>query len=260
MVINKFCGKSIKKPPTINLKPSTFCIFVPNKAFNLIFDTMFTTISNWFAGLDTTMQILWACAIAASVVFIIQNALMLIGLGGMDADVDADVSTDFDVHTDFDGDAGGDADISTGHTGHEGTLGSAGIFSLFTLRNFINFFLGFGWGGISLAGAVPNKALLVFLSFLIGVLFVAVFAVLMRMMLKLEKSGNFKIQDCVGQTASVYLRIPANHAAAGKIQISINGSVHELNAFTDEAETLATGSRVKVIKVIDGGSLLVERI
>lgn len=221
---------------------------------------MFTTISNWFAGLDTTMQILWACAIAASVVFIIQNALMLIGLGGMDADVDADVSTDFDVHTDFDGDAGGDADISTGHTGHEGTLGSAGIFSLFTLRNFINFFLGFGWGGISLAGAVPNKALLVFLSFLIGVLFVAVFAVLMRMMLKLEKSGNFKIQDCVGQTASVYLRIPANHAAAGKIQISINGSVHELNAFTDEAETLATGSRVKVIKVIDGGSLLVERI
>ena len=260
MVINKFCGKSIKKTPTINLKPSTFCIFVPNKAFNLIFDTMFTTISNWFAGLDTTMQILWACAIAASVVFIIQNALMLIGLGGMDADVDADVSTDFDVHTDFDGDAGGDADISTGHTGHEGTLGSAGIFSLFTLRNFINFFLGFGWGGISLAGAVPNKALLVFLSFLIGVLFVAVFAVLMRMMLKLEKSGNFKIQDCVGQTASVYLRIPANHAAAGKIQISINGSVHELNAFTDEAETLATGSRVKVIKVIDGGSLLVERI
>ena len=260
MVINKFCGKSIKKPPTINLKPSTFCIFVPNKAFNLIFDTMFTTISNWFAGLDTTMQILWACAIAASVVFIIQNALMLIGLGGMDADVDADVSTDFDVHTDFDGDAGGDADISTGHTGHEGTLGSAGIFSLFTLRNFINFFLGFGWGGISLAGAVPNKALLVFLSFLIGVLFVAVFAVLMRMMLKLEKSGNFNIQDCVGQTASVYLRIPANHAAAGKIQISINGSVHELNAFTDEAETLATGSRVKVIKVIDGGSLLVERI
>ncbi|MBR0272745.1 MAG: serine protease [Bacteroidaceae bacterium] len=217
-------------------------------------------MSNWFAGLDTTMQILWACAIAASVVFIIQNALMLIGLGGMDADVDADVSTDFDVHTDFDGDAGGDADISTGHTGHEGTLGSAGIFSLFTLRNFINFFLGFGWGGISLAGAVPNKALLVFLSFLIGVLFVAVFAVLMRMMLKLEKSGNFKIQDCVGQTASVYLRIPANHAAAGKIQISINGSVHELNAFTDEAETLATGSRVKVIKVIDGGSLLVERI
>ena len=213
---------------------------------------MFTTLTNWYAGLDATMQIFWACAIAASVVFIIQNALMLLGLGGMDADVDADVSTDFDVHAD------GDADVSTGHSGHEGTLGSAGIFSLFTLRNFINFFLGFGWGGISLAPVVHSKALLVLLSFAIGVLFVAVFAVLMRMMLKLEKSGNFKIQDCVGQTASVYLRIPGNHSGAGKVQISIHGSVYELNAFTDSPEQLATGSRVKVIDIIDSGSLLVS--
>jgi len=217
---------------------------------------MFTTITNWFGSLDATMQVFWACAIAASIVFVIQNTLMLIGVGGMDSDVDADVSTDFDVHTDM----GGDADISSGHSGHEGTLGSAGIFSLFTLRNFINFFLGFGWGGISLAPVVQSKALLVFLSFLIGVVFVAVFAILMRLILKLEKSGNFKIQDCVGETASVYLRIPANHTGAGKIQISINGSVHELNAFTDDAEMLATGSRVRVVKVIDGGSLLVEKI
>ena len=213
---------------------------------------MFTTLTNWYDGLDATMQIFWACAIAASVVFIIQNALMLLGLGGMDADADADVSTDFDVHAD------GDADVSTGHSGHEGTLGSAGIFSLFTLRNFINFFLGFGWGGISLAPVVHSKALLVLLSFAIGVLFVAVFAVLMRMMLKLEKSGNFKIQECVGQTASVYLRIPGNHSGAGKVQISIHGSVYELNAFTDSPEQLATGSRVKVIDVIDSGSLLVS--
>ena len=224
---------------------------------------MFTQLSNWFSSLDPTMQIFWACAIAASVVFVIQNVLMLLGIGGMDSDVDADVSTGFDVHTDFDADAGnadgGDADISTGHTGHEGTLGSAGIFSLFTLRNFINFFLGFGWGGISLAPVVQSKGLLVFLSFLIGLLFVAVFALMLRMMLKLEKSGNFDIHDCVGQTASVYLRIPANHAAAGKVQISINGSVHELSAFTD-GDFLSTGSRVKVVKVIDSGSLLVEKL
>ena len=113
------------------------------------------------------MRFFWACAIAASIVFIIQNALMLMGLGDMDSDVDADVSTDFDVHTDFDGDSSGaDADISSGHTGHEGTLGQAGIFSLFTLRNFINFFLGFGWGGISFAPVIQSKSLLVLVSFL----------------------------------------------------------------------------------------------
>ena len=45
---------------------------------------MFTQLSNWYSSLDTTMQIFWACALAASVVFVIQNALMLMGIGGMD--------------------------------------------------------------------------------------------------------------------------------------------------------------------------------
>lgn len=214
---------------------------------------MFTTITNWYDALDATMQIFWACAIAASVVFIIQNALMLLGLGGMDADADADVSTDFDVHAD------GDADVSTGHSGHEGTLGSAGIFSLFTLRNFINFFLGFGWGGISFAPAIQNTGLLVLVAFICGLIFVAVFVVMLRALLSLERNGSFKIQDCVGLTASVYLRIPADHSAAGKVQVSVNGSVHEISAFTD-GDFLPTGTRVRIVKVIDSGSLLVEKL
>lgn len=217
---------------------------------------MFTQISQWFTALDGTMQVFWTCAIAASVVFIIQNALMLMGLGDMDSDVDADVSTDFDVHTDFD--TGSDADISTGHTGHEGTLGQAGIFSLFTLRNFINFFLGFGWGGISLAPVIKSTGLLILAAVCCGLLFVGLFVVLMRAILRLEHNGAFKIQDCVGKTASVYLRIPANYEAAGKVQVSINGSVHELDAFT-EGDFLPTGTRVRIKGVIDKGSLLVEK-
>ncbi|MCR5820069.1 MAG: NfeD family protein [Bacteroidaceae bacterium] len=216
---------------------------------------MISSISNWFSQLDGTMQIFWTCAIAASVVFIIQNVLMLMGLGDMDSDVDADVSTDFDVHADVDA----ETDISSGHTGHEGTLGSAGIFSLFTLRNFINFFLGFGWGGISLAPIVQNKALLIILSILAGVLFVAIFVFMLKAILRLESNGAFNINDCVGKTASVYLRIPEQRKASGKVQISINGSVQELNAFTD-GEFLPTGTRVRITKVIDSGSLLVEKV
>lgn len=221
---------------------------------------MFTQLSNWFASLDTSMQVFWACAIAATVVFIIQNLLMLLGIGDMDSDVDADVSTDFDVHTDIDSfDGASDIDISSGHSGHEGTLGSAGIFSLFTLRNFINFFLGFGWGGVSFAPVIHSKGLLILVAFLCGLLFVAVFVLMFRAIMRLEKNGAFRISDCVGQVASVYLRIPANHSGAGKVQISINGSVHELNAFTD-GDFLPTGARVRVTKVIDAGSLLVEGI
>lgn len=215
---------------------------------------MFTQISTWFASLDPTLKALWACAIAASIVFIIQNALMLLGIGDMDSDVDADVSTDFDVHTDV-----GDADVSSGHSGHEGTLGSAGIFSLFTLRNFINFFLGFGWGGISLAPVIESRGLLVVAAIICGLIFVAIFVAMFRMILRLETNGAFRITDCVGLTANVYLRIPAAHKAAGKVQVSVNGSVHELDAFTD-GDFIPTGTRVRIIKVIDSGSLLVEKL
>lgn len=214
---------------------------------------MIEQLSSWYSSLNGTMQVFWGCAIAASIVFVIQNALMLLGLGDMDSDVDADVSTDFDVHADA------DTDVSSGHTGHEGTLGSAGIFSLFTLRNFINFFLGFGWGGISFAPVIQSRTLLVLTAIVSGLLFVTVFVFLFRALMKLEKNGNFKIQDCVGHTASVYLRIPARREAAGKVQVSINGSVHEINAFTD-GDFLPTGSRVKIVQIIDSGSLLVEKL
>ena len=217
---------------------------------------MTTQLSDWFASLDSTMQIFWACAIAASVVFVIQNALMLLGIGDMDADVDADVGTDFDIHGDM---SDADASLAAGHGGHEGTLGPAGIFSLLTLRNFINFFLGFGWGGISLANAIENRSLLVVAAVACGLLFVAIFVAMLRFILRLETNGAFSIHDCVGLTASVYLRIPARHQGAGKVQVSVNGSVHELDAFTD-GDFLPTGTRVKITQAIDSGSLLVEAL
>lgn len=197
----------------------------------------------WYNSLDGTMQLLWICAIAASVVFVIQNALMLLGIGDFDSDASADVPTDFDT------DVAADA--------HNGTLGSAGVFSLFTLRNFINFFLGFGWGGVTFASVIESKALLIIVSFLIGIVFVAIFAFLFRAILKLEHSGNFKVEECVGQAATVYLRIPANHTDAGKVQVSTGGAIHEMLAYTDGPE-LPSGAHVTVIKVIDAETLLVE--
>ena len=194
-------------------------------------------MADWFTSLTSTMQLLWGCAIVATIIFVIQNALMLMGIGDMDADTDVDMDVD----------------------AHEGTLGSAGVFSLFSLRNFINFFLGFGWGGISLSGTIENTTLLLLCSVGCGLLFVAVFVVLMRAVLRLESNGSFRINDCVGLIASVYLRIPANHTAAGKVQVSVHGSVHELDAFTDAYEMLPTGTRVRITQVIDKGSLLVEK-
>ena len=112
---------------------------------------------------------------------------------------------------------------------------------------------------MSFAPVIHSKGLLILVAFLCGLVFVAVFVLMFRAIMRLETNGAFRITECVGQTASVYLRIPANREGAGKVQVSINGSVHELNAFTD-GDFLPTGSRVRIVSVIDAGSLLVEKI
>ena len=130
---------------------------------------------------------------------------------------------------------------------------------MFSIKNFVNFIVGFGWGGVCFAGIIENKWVLTLIAVVVGVAFVLMFFFIMKQTKKLEHNGAFQIKDCVGKTVDVYLRIPAAHAAAGKVQVSVNGSVHELDAFTD-GDFLPTGTRVKIVKVIDSGSLLVEKI
>jgi hypothetical protein len=57
----------------------------------------------------------------------------------------------------------------------------------------------------------------------------------------------------------VYIPIPANKSGTGKIQISVKGSVHEINAIT-ENDRLPSGSLVRVIKIESNNLVLVEKI
>lgn len=182
-----------------------------------------------YQGLDTMQQVFWACAIVASVIFIIQFILTMIGLDHSDIDVDFDGSDTMDY---------GD-----------------GI-NLFSIKNFVNFFMGFGWAGVCLKDSISSSALLTTIAFVVGCLFVALFVFIRKQMNRLEKNGAFNINDTIGKSATVYLRIPAGCQGKGKIQISIDGSVHEIEALTDEDE-ISSGMKVKVIEVIDSETVKV---
>jgi hypothetical protein len=86
---------------------------------------MFGSFSNWLEGLDPTLRTYWIIAILTSLLFVIQMALTLVGVGETDAGADG-----------FDADAHGD------------TLDTGGSIQLFTIRNMVNFLLGIGWGGV----------------------------------------------------------------------------------------------------------------
>lgn len=186
-------------------------------------------MKEFFANMDGAQQFYWYIAIGASVIFIIQTIMTFIG-----ADADTGVDADFDGNLD-----GGDSP-----------------FQLFSLRNLINFLLGFGWTGVSLYNIIPNKILLGIVALLVGIVFIAIFFFVMKVLMRLSEDNSFNIEDTIGKTADVYLTIPAAKSGKGKIFISVKGSTHELPAITGSLEEIKNGALVKVVE-IEGDILVV---
>ena len=178
----------------------------------------------WFYSLDPTLQVLWVMAGLSTLIFAIQFTMSIIGIG--DADVDMD---------------------------------DAGAGSLFSIRSIVNFFVGFSWMGICGWKYIESPVLLGIACFAMGLLMSATFLYISRQMMKLQSSGNFDIRDCAGKTCDVYLRIPASGNGTGKVQISLNGSIQELDARTDSTHDISSGTKVKVTEVI-GQTLVVEEV
>lgn len=192
----------------------------------------------WYDTLTPTLQIFWAIALITTLVFAIQMILTFAGIGDADTDMNMDGGTDF----------------SDG-----GTLDMGGSMQLFTVRNFINFMLGMGWGGICLASVIPNTLLLVVAAVAVGIVFVYAFLLVYRQLFHLESNGAYHTDDCIGRIVDVYLTIPAGRNGKGKVQVSFNGSVQELTALTDSATAIPSGTKVKVIQVIDNTTVLVDK-
>lgn len=191
-------------------------------------------LSDWFIHLDPTLRFYWGIAIFASIVVLIQMTMSFAGMGDIDSgDADVDFSTDTD------------------------SLDNAGSMHLLSIRNIFYFLLGFGWAGVSFWSTIPNTILLCIIAVIIGCLFVAIFIFLFRQMMKLQSNGAFNINDAVGKVCDVYLRIPGNSQGLGKVQISFNGSVQELDARTT-GDPIPSGAKVRVLRVIDKKVLEVE--
>jgi hypothetical protein len=132
-------------------------------------------------------------------------------------------------------------------------------FQLFSFRNLINFLLGFSWTGISFDQLVPNRVLLIGISLVVGVLFVAVFFLIIRQIERLGEDNSFQIRNALNKTGSVYLTIPGMKKGMGKVQVSVNGAFHELDAIT-ENEKLESSALVRIVRIESNNLVVVERI
>lgn len=187
---------------------------------------------NMYGALEPLQKIYWTCALIATFVFLVQFILTLLGMDHTDIDVDFDGSDTMD-------------------------LGN-GI-NIFTMKNLVNFIMGFGWTGVCLKDTISSPLLLILASVLVGMAFVAMFVFIFTKTRKLEKNGAFNINDCQDRTAQVYIHIPAGGEGKGKVQISLNGAVHEFDAITDE-DAIPSGTTIKVTEVLEGDILKVVNI
>lgn len=187
-------------------------------------------ISSWWQGMDFFAKTFWAFALLFSLLFLIQLVMSFAGGDGVGSTGDAD-------------DAIGD-DHGVGY-------------QFFTIKNMIAFFTFFGWTGIAGINGGLGKGLTIALAVAAGAVVVVIMAILFRSMSKLKQSGTLQIKNAVGLVAETYLFIPANRGGFGKVHIKVQGSLHELQAITDDAEQIATGKLVKVIAVVNDSVLIV---
>lgn len=181
---------------------------------------------------DPILKTLWFIAIPATLIFVIQTIMTFTG-----AETHDGLSADFD------------SDLHGGDT----------PFQLFTFRNMINFLLGFSWTGISFFNLIESRVLLITLSFIVGAGFVILFFTIIRQIERLAEDNSFKITNALNKTASVYLPIPARKKGTGKIQVSVKGSFHELDAVT-ENDKIETSATVRIVKIESNNLVVVERI
>jgi hypothetical protein len=181
---------------------------------------------------DFYYKVVFYIGLGTTAIFVIQSLLTIFGASLSDG-----IGHDFDVET----------------HGHFGPM------QMFTFRNLVNFLLGFSWTAIALHHSIENKMIISLLAALAGVLLVIGVLAMMRQLQKLAQDKTMKIESAIGKTCSVYLTIPAEKSGKGKVHISIQDTLRELDAMT-EGEMIPTNSTVVVADVLQHSILLVNKI
>ncbi len=82
----------------------------------------------------------------------------------------------------------------------------------------------------------------------------------MQTLYRLRHDGTVRIDRTVGERATVYVPIPANHSGMGKVQIRTQGRIMEYAAKTKAPDRLKTGTTVEVVCVLSPMVLEVQPI
>ncbi|HLF34792.1 MAG TPA: hypothetical protein VI583_11160 [Cyclobacteriaceae bacterium] len=191
-----------------------------------------TDFLSFWDYLMTIEKIYWLVAIPSTLLLLIQLVITFIA-GDLDS--------------------GGDISHDTADPGDQG-------FHIFTYKNVLGFFTIFSWTGLGFLKLGLGTFFSVISSILAGTIMMLLMAWIFLKISKMNVSGTMIIQNAIDKTAEVYLTVPEGRKGKGKVLISIQGSVHELDAITDDLKPIPTGAMVLVMEVIADETLVVTKI
>ena len=76
---------------------------------------------------------------------------------------------------------------------------------------------------------------------------------------KLSDSGTLNYKNALDAVGEVYLPIGSDRSKMGKVNVSVQGTMRELDALTDSLTPLKTGTIIKVVDVTSNGILIVDQ-
>lgn len=182
----------------------------------------------FLTGASSALPVFYVIGIVAGLVLILQTALMLVG---------------FDGHHDVDASGAMDGEIG-----------------FFSVRSVVAFFVGFGWTGVLATKAGWDVLSSTAAGLGVGLAFMAVIYGLIRVLYAQRASGNLRLENAVGQAGRVYVGIPADGAAGGQVQVTVQGALRTLPAITRGGTAIASGSTIIVRETVPPDLLVVEKL
>jgi membrane protein implicated in regulation of membrane protease activity len=186
-------------------------------------------MADWFSNLEFLPKVYWLVAIIGSLIF---SVVMIMAFTGGDTDGIDDLDSDMDA--------------------------GAG-FQFISFKNLVGFFTIFGWSGIACIDAGLSTPLTIVISVICGLLMMVIMAALFYFISKLTASGTLNYKNALDAVGEVYLTIGEDRSRMGKVSVSVQGTMRELDALTDSLTELKSGTIIKVVDVTSNGILIVDR-
>lgn len=215
----------------------------------------------WWEGLSDVLKVLYCVAIPSTLLLIIQAVMIAFSFGDGGAGVNPSDTSGLDLDG-ADLSADGGFDLPDGADGMDvpdagDTVSDFGTLRLFTLQGIVAFITTFSWISICFVKAGMQTMPSLLIGVLCGVGMMYLVAKLLQMSARLAENGTFNAKSTIGETAQVYVPIPASGEHGGKVTLTMPRGFVELDAITDDTEPISAGQLVRITDVV-GDVVVVE--